>query len=175
MNPSSRRSGAMRRAGMGMGVTIALIGSGVALGAAPAMAAASDIPDGHQVVHYAFDDAVGSSVVADSSGNNRNATLQNAATATSIDGTDGSKALGLPGGASTAAVAYVDLPASILQGRTDLTVSTRREVDLVDTAWQWMYALGTNTTRYLFSTPRNPTAACGRRSRRAAAAPPRPR
>ena len=40
-----------------MGVTIALIGSGVALGAAPAMAAASDIPDGHQVVHYTFDDA----------------------------------------------------------------------------------------------------------------------
>src|SRR4029453_10644101 len=116
---------------------------------------ASDIPDGHQVVHYAFDDAAGSSVVVDSSGNNRNATLVNPATATSLDGTDGTKALGLPGGASNAAVAYVDLPASILQGRTDLTVSTRVNWTSSNTAWQWMYALGTNTTRYLFSTPRN--------------------
>jgi hypothetical protein len=154
MNPSDRRSGAVRRAGMGMGVTVALIGSGLALGAAPA-AAASDIPDGHQVVHYAFDDAAGSSVVADTSGNSRNATLVNPTTATSVDGTDGTKALGLPGGASNAAVAYVDLPASILQGRTDLTVSTRVNWTSSNAAWQWMYALGTNTTRYLFSTPRN--------------------
>src|SRR4029453_13886282 len=114
MNPSDRRSGAVRRAAMGMGVTIAVISSGLALGAAPATAAASDIPDGHQVVHYAFDDAAGSSVVVDSSGNNRNATLVNPATATSVDGTDGTKALGVPGGASNAAVAYVDLPPPIL-------------------------------------------------------------
>ena len=155
MNPSSRRSGAVRRAAMGMGVTIAVIGSGLALGAPQATAAASDIPDGHQVVHYAFDDAVGSSVVVDSSGNNRNATLVNPGTATSVDGTDGTKALGLPGGASNAAVAYVDLPASILQGRTDLTVSTRVNWTSSNAAWQWIYALGTDMSRYLFSTPRN--------------------
>nr|WP_203416884.1 LamG-like jellyroll fold domain-containing protein [Jiangella ureilytica] len=106
--------------------------------------------------HYQFDaDDLTSGVVSDSSGSGLDAVLVNGASATLAEGADGSAAIDLPGGAPTSTGAYIRLPREILAGATDLTVSTRIRWDGATAPWQWIYALGTNTTRYLFSTPYN--------------------
>ncbi|GAA1586265.1 LamG-like jellyroll fold domain-containing protein [Actinoplanes couchii] len=115
--------------------------------AIPALAA--DLPT--PVLAYEFDgDSTSSDVITDSSGNGLNGTLVNGATAGLTDG-----ALTLPGGGPTSNGAYVTIPRRALEGRTDLTVSTRVKWDGVTAPWQWIYALGTDNTRYLFSTPYN--------------------
>ncbi|MFI7541980.1 LamG-like jellyroll fold domain-containing protein [Actinoplanes sp. NPDC049599] len=121
---------------------------GAALGAAAALPAA--------VVHYTFDGAdLTSGRVADTSGNGLDGVLVNGATAAlAADGRTGD-ALHLPGGAPTSDGAYVRLPREILAGRSDLTVSVRLRWDGTAAPWQWVYALGTDTTRFLFSTPYN--------------------
>jgi hypothetical protein len=72
-----------------------------------------------------------------------------------VDGAGGGHALQLPGGASNSAGAYVSLPKAILDGRSDLTVSARVRWDGTTAPWQWIYALGKDTSRYLFTTPYN--------------------
>jgi hypothetical protein len=117
-------------------------------------AAAAALPDPY--LHYAFDaDDLASGVVTDSSGNGLDGTLVNGATAALVDGADGSPAIDLPGGAPTSTGAYVRLPREVLAGATDLTVSTRIRWDGTTAPWQWIYALGKDTSRYLFSTPHN--------------------
>ncbi|KQR17372.1 LamG-like jellyroll fold domain-containing protein [Cellulomonas sp. Leaf334] len=120
--------------------------------AVPAAAAPAVVPD--PAVHYAFDDATPGSVVTDSSGNGRDATLVNVATASVVDGAvPGSRALVLPGGAPSSDGAFVTLPRPVLEGTTDLTVSTRVRWDGGTAPWQWLVALGTDNSRYLFTTP----------------------
>ncbi|TDD72620.1 carbohydrate-binding protein [Jiangella aurantiaca] len=133
---------------------LATLGAGLTAGGFAAPAAAADLPA--PLVRYEFDpDDLTTGVVTDSSGNGLNATLVNGASATLVEGADGGSAVDLPGGAPTSTGAYIQLPRQILAGATDLTVSTRIRWDGTPASWQWIYALGTNTTRYLFSTPYN--------------------
>ncbi|MEV6342911.1 LamG-like jellyroll fold domain-containing protein [Actinoplanes sp. NPDC051851] len=118
----------------------------VVLPAIPAQAA--DLPD--PVVAYDFGAPPENGVITDVSGHGLDGTLVNGATATPADGY-----LQLPGGAPTSSGAYVTLPRAVLAGRTDLTVQTRVKWDGVTAPWQWIYALGKDTSRYLFSTPYN--------------------
>ena len=105
-------------------------------------------------VHYTFADDPASGRITDSSGNGADAILVNGATASLVSGVEGT-ALKLPGGASNAAAAYVRLPAAPVIDSTDLTVSARIRWDGGTAPWQWIYTLGTNTTRYLFAPPSN--------------------
>ncbi|SDT80085.1 LamG-like jellyroll fold domain-containing protein [Actinoplanes derwentensis] len=128
---------------------ISLVAVVLAAGTPAVPALAADLPT--PVLAYEFDgDSTSSDVVTDSSGNGLNGTLVNGATATLADG-----ALTLPGGGPTSDGAYVTIPRRALEGRTELTVSTRVKWDGTTAPWQWIYALGTDNTRYLFSTPYN--------------------
>ncbi|MEU8656163.1 LamG-like jellyroll fold domain-containing protein [Actinoplanes philippinensis] len=120
----------------------------VILAAAPAtpVLAAADLPD--PVLAYEFGSA--GTTVTDSSGNGLDGTLVNPSTAVFADG-----ALHLPGGAPTSDGAYVTIPRKALEGRTELTVATRVKWDGTTAPWQWIYALGKDNSRYLFSTPYN--------------------
>ncbi|WP_246607887.1 LamG-like jellyroll fold domain-containing protein [Paractinoplanes toevensis] len=114
---------------------------------APASAASAATPA--PVVAYTFDaDDPATGVIADSSGHGLDGTLVNSSTAVFADG-----ALQLPGGAPTSNGAYVTLPKAILDGRTDLTLSIRVKWDGTLAPWQWIYALGKDTTSRLFTTP----------------------
>ncbi|MEU8244460.1 LamG-like jellyroll fold domain-containing protein [Actinoplanes missouriensis] len=116
--------------------------------ATPALAA-GDLPA--PVLAYEFeDDTTTGGVIEDSSGNGLNGTLVNGSTAALADG-----ALTLPGGSPTSNGAYVTIPRAALEGRTELTVATRVKWDGTTAPWQWIYALGKDTSRYLFSTPYN--------------------
>ena len=117
-------------------------------------ASAADLPQ--PTVHYQFDaDDLSSGTIADTSGNDLDATLVNGATATMVEDGRGGSALNLPGGGPTSDGAYLRLPLPALAGATDLTVSIRVKWDGTTAPWQWIYALGKDTTRYLFSTPYN--------------------
>ncbi|MEW2611315.1 LamG-like jellyroll fold domain-containing protein [Streptomyces sp. NPDC047880] len=120
--------------------------------AAPAQAAEPPKP----AARYSFDqDDLASGKITDSSGNGLTATLVNGATARSVDGTSGGRALSLPGGAPASDGAYVRLPRQVLTGTTDLTVAARVKWSGDTSPWQRIFDLGTNTTKYLFSTPSN--------------------
>ncbi|MFJ4539682.1 LamG-like jellyroll fold domain-containing protein [Streptomyces tibetensis] len=127
---------------------------GAGLLAAPAPAQAAEAPQ--PAAHYSFDqDDLASGKITDNSGNGLTATLVNASTARSVDGTAGGKALSLPGGAPASDGAYVRLPRQVLAGTTDLTVSARVKWSGDKSPWQRIFDLGTDTTKYLFSTPYN--------------------
>ncbi|MFF4117704.1 LamG-like jellyroll fold domain-containing protein [Streptomyces sp. NPDC001714] len=128
---------------------------GAGLLAAPAVPAlAADPPQ--PAAHYTFDqDDLASGKIADSSGNGLTATLVNASTAQAVAGADGGKALSLPGGAPTSDGAYVRLPREVLGDASDLTVSARVKWGDDKSAWQRIFDLGTDTGRYLFTTPSN--------------------
>ncbi|MFJ7334200.1 LamG-like jellyroll fold domain-containing protein [Streptomyces sp. NPDC101116] len=120
--------------------------------ATPAQAAEPPKP----AARYSFDqDDLPSGKITDSSGNGLTATLVNGSTARSVDGTSGGRALSLPGGAPASDGAYVRLPRQVLAGTTDLTVSARVKWSGDTAPWQRIFDLGTNTTKYLFSTPSN--------------------
>jgi hypothetical protein len=93
--------------------------------------------------------------ITDSSGNGLTADLVNGTTARSVEGTDGGKALALPGGAADSGGAYVRLPRAVVGDAADLTVSARVKWSGDKSPWQRIFDLGTNTTKYLFSTPYN--------------------
>jgi hypothetical protein len=131
-------------------ITGALVAGLVHAGPLPAAAEEPPDPD----VHYDFDAAdPGSDAITDVSGNDRHATLVHGETASLVDGADGGTALGLPGGSPDSNAAHVRLPLEVLDDAEDLTVSTRIRWNGGTTPWQWVYALGTDTSRYLFSTP----------------------
>ncbi|WP_216843810.1 LamG-like jellyroll fold domain-containing protein [Phytoactinopolyspora alkaliphila] len=135
-------------------VAAALSASLVSAGSAQPAPEAAEPPQ--PAVHYEFDDDdATSSTITDTSGHGRHGALVNGSTASFVDGADAGRALKLPGGAQSSGGAYVDLPRDVLSGASDLTVSTRIRWDGGNAPWQWIYALGTNTTRYLFSTPSN--------------------
>ncbi|MFJ8537998.1 LamG-like jellyroll fold domain-containing protein [Streptomyces sp. NPDC093591] len=147
--PSAERP-ARRRAPAAMAVAL-----GAGLLTAPAVPAqAADAPQ--PAARYTFDeDDLTSGRITDSSGNGLTATLVNGSTAQSVAGTDGGRALALPGGAPTSDGAYVRLPREIVGDATDLTVSARVKWSGDKSSWQRIFDLGTNTTKYLFSTPYN--------------------
>ncbi|MEU1184009.1 LamG-like jellyroll fold domain-containing protein [Streptomyces sp. NPDC005820] len=128
---------------------------GAGLLAAPAVPArAADTP--RPAAHYTFDqDDLSSAEITDSSGNGLTATLVNGSTARSVAGADGGTALALPGGAPTSDGAYVRLPREVLGDASDLTVSARVKWSGDTSSWQRIFDLGTDTTRYLFTTPYN--------------------
>jgi Concanavalin A-like lectin/glucanases superfamily/Bacterial Ig-like domain (group 4) len=133
----------------------AVLASAVLVGATgfavPARAAAPA-----PLLRYEFDaDDLTTGTVTDSSGNGLDGTLVNGATASLVEGPGGGQAIDLPGGAPTSTGAYVRLPRALLDGRTDLTVQARVRWDGTTAPWQWIYALGKDTSRYLFSTPYN--------------------
>ncbi|WP_406164123.1 LamG-like jellyroll fold domain-containing protein [Streptomyces canus] len=128
---------------------------GAGLLAAPAVSAhAAEAPG--PAARYTFDqDDLASGKITDSSGNGLTASLVNGSTARSVAGTDGGKALALPGGAPTSDGAYVRLPREVVGDATDLTVSARVKWSGDASSWQRIFDLGTDTTKYLFSTPYN--------------------
>ncbi|MGW2571402.1 LamG-like jellyroll fold domain-containing protein [Streptomyces sp. NPDC001537] len=132
-----------------------VVALGAGLLAAPAVPAqAADTP--RPAAHYTFDqDDLASGKITDSSGNGLTATLVNGSTARSVEGSDGGKALSLPGGAPTSNGAYVRLPREVLGDASDLTVSARVKWSGDKSAWQRIFDLGTDTGRYLFTTPYN--------------------
>ncbi|MFF7870721.1 LamG-like jellyroll fold domain-containing protein [Streptomyces qaidamensis] len=147
--PSADRS-ARRRAPAA--VTLALGAGLLAAPAAPAQAAEAPRP----AARYTFDqDDMTSGKITDSSGNGLTADLVNGTTARSVEGTDGGKALALPGGAADSGGAYVRLPRAVVGDAADLTVSARVKWSGDKSPWQRIFDLGTNTTKYLFSTPYN--------------------
>lgn len=98
----------------GLAVSAAVAVSLTGLGATATAAQAADGPQ--PLIHYSFDGANGTTV-ADSSGNNYNATIrQNGGSVTG-------GALSLPGG-SAGTAAYLDIPTAGLVGKKDLTIST---------------------------------------------------
>ncbi|WP_425248075.1 LamG-like jellyroll fold domain-containing protein [Streptomyces sp. NEAU-NA10] len=128
---------------------------GAGLLAAPAVPAqAADTPQ--PAARYTFDqDDLVSGKITDSSGNGLTASLVNGSTAQSVAGTDGGKALSLPGGATDSNGAYVRLPREVIGSASDLTVSARVKWSGDKSSWQRIFDLGTNTTKYLFTTPYN--------------------
>ncbi|WP_416972758.1 LamG-like jellyroll fold domain-containing protein [Streptomyces sp. 4F14] len=147
--PSPERS-ARRRAPAA--VALALGAGLLASPAVPAQAADTPAP----VAHYTFDqDDTASGQVTDASGNGLTATLVNPSTAASVAGADGGKALALPGGAPTSNGAYVRLPREVLGDAADLTVSARVKWGTDASSWQRIFDLGTDTSKYLFTTPSN--------------------
>ncbi|GDY49874.1 hypothetical protein SVIO_004970 [Streptomyces violaceusniger] len=133
---------------------------GVGLLAAPA-APAQAVGTPRPAAHYTFDDSdFASGKITDSSGNGLTATLVNGSTAQSVAGTDGGRALALPGGAPTSSGAYVRLPREVLDGATGLTISARVKWSGDKSSWQRIFDLGTNTTKHLFTTPTATVGGC---------------
>src|SRR3954468_17031088 len=128
---------------------------GAGLLAAPAVSAhAAEAPG--PAARYTFDqDDLASGKITASSGNALTASLVNGSTAQSVAGTDGGKALALPCGAPTSDGAYVQLPREVLGDASDLTVSARVKWSGDTSSWQRIFDLGTDTTKYLFTTPYN--------------------
>ncbi|AYY13796.1 cellulosome enzyme [Actinobacteria bacterium YIM 96077] len=148
------RSRRFRRTGSAPALLAGTLTAGLLLGGAVTPAATVDLPS--PSVHYEFDsDDLTDGTITDTSGHERHGTLVNASTASLVDGASGGQALSLPGGAPDSDGAYVELPRDVLDGATDLTVSARIRWDGERAPWQWIYALGTDTNRYLFSTPHN--------------------
>ncbi|MFC9507056.1 LamG-like jellyroll fold domain-containing protein [Streptomyces sp. NPDC057002] len=147
--PSPDRS-TRRRAPAAVALTL---GAGLlAAPAAPAHAAEPPRP----AARYTFDqDDMASGKITDSSGNGLTADLVNASTARSVEGAAGGKALALPGGAAGSSGAYVRLPRAVVGDAADLTVSARVKWSGDKSPWQRIFDLGTNSTKYLFSTPYN--------------------
>ncbi|MEW1773845.1 LamG-like jellyroll fold domain-containing protein [Streptomyces sp. NPDC086777] len=131
---------------------LALCAGLLATPAVPAHAADTPQP----TAHYTFDkDDLASGKISDSSGNGLTATLVNASNAQSVEGASGGKALFLPGGSPTSDGSYVRLPRDVVGDANDLTVSARVKWSDDKSAWQRIFDLGTDTDKYLFTTPSN--------------------
>ncbi|NQX35429.1 cell wall-binding repeat-containing protein [Herbiconiux sp. VKM Ac-2851] len=155
--PGAGAARAACRAGLGLtgAALLTVTAFAVPVSAAPLAPAAAPVDS--LVAHYDFDgDVLSDGTVTDSSGNGNDATLVNSATATVEAGAaDGSSAIVLPGGAVDADGAFVELPTALIGDGTDLTVSARVKVESIDQPWQWLFGIGNDTSRYLFSTPRS--------------------
>ncbi|MBN0038578.1 family 43 glycosylhydrolase [Cellulosimicrobium cellulans] len=140
-----------------------LVASGlVGVGLAAAPAAAAPVAD----VHYAFDDdaAVGAGATLHDAGTGaRHATVvgTGASLVPGVTGTPGDLAIELPGGANTSGAPYVQLPAGLVgPGQTDLTIAGWVRWDGARDC-TWPFALGRDSTSYVFATPRCGAASFG--------------
>lgn len=134
-----------RRRARGAAVAVPLA---LALAATGAALPASAVDEPAPLLHYTMDDVSGGTV-PDATGNDLDGTLTG--TAETIPTDDGGSALDLPGGADGG---YVTIPRAALEGATDLTVSAQVRWD-GGAAWQRIFDLGTDSSRYLFTTPSN--------------------
>ncbi|MDN3244888.1 LamG-like jellyroll fold domain-containing protein [Streptomyces sp. ZSW22] len=141
--PSRRK----RPTAAALSTALALAGS-MALAVPATAGAASAAEPPSPDLHYTMDDVAGGTV-PDSSGNGLDGTISG--TTGSVDAEGGGTALDLPGGAGGG---FVTIPRGALEGATDFTVSARVRWD-GGGAWQRVYDLGTDTSRYLFTTPSN--------------------
>lgn len=149
-----RRPGGLLRGPVAL-CAVVLLGAALGVAAAPALAVPAEAAVPDPVLSYTFDgDDLATGRITDASGNGLHGTLVNGSTAALVEGVDG-RAIDLPGGAPTSTGAYIELPRALLEGRTDLTVQARVRWDGTTAPWQWIYALGRDTGRYLFSTPYN--------------------
>ncbi|WP_233625091.1 LamG-like jellyroll fold domain-containing protein [Actinoplanes sp. ATCC 53533] len=105
------------------------------------------------VLRYDFDGDLSGGVVTDRSGGGRNGTLVNPGSATQVDGTDGTKALQLPGGpAGSTTAPYVSVPNGLFKDLTAATIATR--VKWAGGAdFQWVYCIGKDQNSATFVTP----------------------
>jgi beta-xylosidase len=92
-------------------------------------------------LRYKFDET-GGTVAKDSSGNGFDGTYTGGPV---LDG----NAVALSGGS------YVTIPNGVLKGATSVTVSLRAKWTASTTVNQWIYGLGPDSTRYLFTSPSN--------------------
>ncbi|GAA2674561.1 family 43 glycosylhydrolase [Actinoplanes palleronii] len=103
-------------------------------------------------LRYQFDET-GGTVARDSSGNGFNGAFNREPAFTS--GVDGG-AVSLAGGAASSSTApYVTIPNGVLKGATSATVSLWAKWTASTTVNQWIYGLGPDSTKYLFTTPAN--------------------
>ncbi|WP_326554515.1 family 43 glycosylhydrolase [Micromonospora sp. NBC_01813] len=104
------------------------------------------------LLHYEFDETSGT-VAADSSGQGRHGTYERTpAFGTGVHG----GSVKLSGGTNTSTTApYVTIPNGVFAGVASTTVATWVKWDSSSTANQWIYGLGADSNRYLFSTPRS--------------------
>ncbi|MEE6286890.1 LamG-like jellyroll fold domain-containing protein [Georgenia sp. MJ173] len=125
--------------------TTAALTAGLLGGLSVPAGAAVPEPD----LHYTMAEIDGETV-PDASGNGLDGTISG--TTAQISTADGGTALELPGGNGGG---YVTLPRGALEDTADLTVSVRLRWAGTGGSWQWLYALGSNNQRYLFTTPSN--------------------
>ncbi|MCK0117785.1 Ig-like domain-containing protein [Isoptericola sp. S6320L] len=132
--------GRPRRTTVALSTVLALAaGSGAA--ALPAAADEVPAPD----LHYTMED-VTDGTVPDASGNGLDGTISGDTAV--VEGAGGTAALDLLGG-------HVVIPRDALAGAADLTVSAQVRWDGEGGPWQRVFDLGTDTSRYLFTTPSN--------------------
>ncbi|HKS99723.1 MAG TPA: family 43 glycosylhydrolase [Rugosimonospora sp.] len=106
-----------------------------------------DIP-ADLLLWYKFDET-GGTVATDASGRGNDGTYSGTPTwGSGVDG--GAFVLG-----GNAKPAYVTIPNGVLSGLDSVTVSTWVRWNDSTTANEWVYGLGTDSSRYLFGTPRN--------------------
>lgn len=117
------------------------------IGTSVPAAAGAELPEPD--LRYAMDE-LQDGTVPDTSGHGWDGAVTGAAELIETDEAD--SALALSGGDDGG---YVQIPRGILDGAQDLTVSVRMQWGGIGGAWQWIYALGSDTDRYLFSTPSN--------------------
>lgn len=142
---STTPSRGRRRTVAALSTALALAGGSLTAAAVPTAAAAEPpAPD----LHYTMDDVDGTTV-PDASGHGLDGTISGDASV--VDAEGGGSALDLAGGSGGG---YVTIPRGALEGAADLTVSARVRWD-GGGAWQRVYDLGTDTSRYLFTTPSN--------------------
>ncbi|GAA1981526.1 Ig-like domain-containing protein [Isoptericola halotolerans] len=144
MTSTTPSRGRPRRTAVALSAVLAL-GAGAGATALPAAADEVPAPD----LHYTMDD-VADGVVPDTSGNGHDGTISGSTEIVEGAGAD-DLALDLAGGTDGG---YVTLPREVLEGAGDLTVSARVRWD-GGGAWQRVFDLGSNTSRYLFTTPSN--------------------
>lgn len=103
-------------------------------------------------LRYKFDET-GGTVAKDSSGNGFDGTIVRGPSFTS--GVDGG-AINLAGGSSSSTTApYVTIPNGVLKGATAATVSLWAKWTASTTVNQWIYGLGPDSNKYLFTSPSN--------------------
>ena len=109
-------------------------------------------PVSHLLLHYKFDETSGT-VVQDSSGRGFNGTYNR--TPAWGSGVQGGS-FKMTGGASGSTTApYATIPNGVLDAVGSATVAYWVKWNASTTANQWVYALGPDTNRYLFTTPRS--------------------
>lgn len=136
--------------------TAAAVFAGACVATTGAYAAPLDeLPEGALQLQYEFESAdVQSGTVKDLSGNDRDGTIVNPAAVSWVDGArTGSRALDLPGGASTSTTApYISIPRGLFANMSAATISSWVNWD-GGADFQWVYGLGANNNRSIFYTP----------------------
>ncbi|HMR48222.1 MAG TPA: Ig-like domain-containing protein [Arachnia sp.] len=134
---------------------VSVAGAGLLAGGATPAAADTQNPDDSLILHYDFEDGqVSGAQITDLSTRGLNGTIVNPSTSSIVDGRRaGTKALALPGGASSSTTAaYVSIPNGLFADASAMTISAWVKWD-GGADFQWLYNLGKNNTAATFYTP----------------------